>query len=366
MKAVNFNNLNKTPVRTKSWLNINDISLGELNIEETKKFNNAKIKGEVNGINILKLENNKVCPLYKEFSYGISKELINQGKENFNTGYLITIEKDAHINEPILIEFNFDKDNKTLVDNLLIIGQENSKAEIIIKYKSLDDSNGYHNGICTVYSKKDSDIKVSKVNLLNDNIVHLDSNVSDVEDGGKVHFISVDLGGEYSINNYHADLKGERSASNIDSIYLGSNDKIIDINYIVTHKGTRSTSNMNVKGALQDKAKKAFKGTLDFKKGSSKSVGAEDEYCMLLSKDARAKAMPVLLCAEDDVSGEHSASSGRIDENKLFYLMSRGLSYDEAKIVIVRAAFNPIIDAIGYENIMEEILNQVDRRLKNE
>lgn len=366
MKAINFNNLNKTPVRTKSWLSINDISLGELNIGEIKEFNNTKIKCEFNGVSILKLENNKICPLYKEFTYGTSEELINEGKENFNAGYLITIEKYAVINEPIFIEFDFDKDNNNLVDNLLIVGQENSKAEIIVKYKSLDDSNGYHNGICTIYSKKNSEIKVTKVNLLNDNVVHLDSNISDVEDGGKVNFISADLGSKYSITNYHADLNGQGAASNIDSIYLGGNSKIIDINYIVTHKGIRSTSNMNVKGALQGKAKKAFKGTLDFKQGASRSVGIEDEYCMLLSKDARAKAMPVLLCAEDDVSGEHSASSGKIDENKLFYLMSRGLSYDEAKIVIVRAAFNPIIDEIGDENIIEEILEQVDRRLKNE
>lgn len=366
MKAINFNNLNKTPVRTKNWLNINDISLGELNIGEIKNFDNTRITWDVKGVNIQKLENNKLSPLYKEFAYGASEELIKQCKEDFNHGYLITIEKDANIDEPILIEFNFDKDNNTLVDNLIIVSEENSKATIIVKYKSLDNSKGYHNGICTIYSKKNSGIKIVKVNLLNENTVHIDSNVSDVEASGKVNFISADLGGEYSINNYHSDLKDEGSASNIGSIYLGSNNKIIDINYIITHRGIRSISNINVKGALQGQAKKAFKGTLDFKQGASKSVGAEDEYCMLLSKDARAKAMPILLCAEDDVSGEHSASSGKIDESKLFYLMSRGLSYDEAKIVIVRAAFNPIIDAIGDEYIMEEILVQVDRSLKNE
>lgn len=76
--------------------------------------------------------------------------------------------------------------------------------------------------------------------------------------------------------------------------------------------------------------------------------------------------MPVLLCSEDDVSGEHSASSGKIDESKLFYLMSRGLTYEDAKIVIVRAAFNPIIDAIDDENTINEILEKLNRGLKNE
>ncbi|MBD7910568.1 Fe-S cluster assembly protein SufD [Clostridium cibarium] len=364
MEAINFDNLNKTPVRTKSWLNINDISLGKLNIEEIKEFNNVTIKGEVNGVNIQKLKNNNLFPIYKEFIYGVSEELIKQGNEHFNNGYLITISES--IKEPIILEFDFDKDNKTLIDNLIILGKENSKAEIIVKYKSLDNSDGYHNGICTVYSMKNSNIKLVKVNLLNDNIIHFDSNVSDVDSLSTADFVSIDLGSKYSITNYHADLKADSSTSNIDSIYLGGNKKVIDINYIVTHTGINSKSNMNVKGALQGEAKKAFKGTIDFKRGSSKSVGSEDEYCMLLSKEAKAKAMPILLCGEDDVSGEHSASSGRIDENKLFYLMSRGLSYDEAKIIIVRAAFNPIIDKISDPNIIEEILEQVNRSLKNE
>ncbi|WP_315070010.1 Fe-S cluster assembly protein SufD [uncultured Clostridium sp.] len=366
MKAIQLDNLNRTPVRTKKWLSINDISLGKLNINEIEKFDNVKITSSNDGVCIQKLENNKILPLYKEFIYGANEELIKQAKEEFNAGYLITIEKNANVSEPIIIEFNFDKANATLIDNLIVVGEENSKASIVIKYKSLDDSKGYHNGICTIYSKKNSQVKLTKINLLNDNIVHIDSNASEGKEDGKVNFISVDLGGEYSIYNYHGDLLGEKSSSNIKAIYLGNGNKIIDINYVITHRGIGSKSNIDVKGALQGQAKKAFKGTIDFKQGAAKSAGAEDEYCMLLSKDARAKAMPILLCEEDDVSGEHSASSGKIDENKLFYLMSRGLSYDEAKIVIVRAAFNPIIDEIGDSNIIEEILDTVDRRLKNE
>jgi len=366
MESINFNNLNKTPVRTKNWLNINDVSLGELNIGEIKEFNNIGFTANIKGVSIQKIENKSLSPLYKEFVYGVSEDLIKQCQKDFNAGYLITIEKNSNIDEPIIIDFGFNNDYSTLVDNIIVVGEENSKASIIIKYRSLDDSKGYHNGMSTIYSKKNSNIKLIKLNLLNDNSIHIDSNTADIEESGKAHFINIDLGGQYRVYNYHSDLKSENSSSNIDSIYLGSKNSLIDINYVATLRGIASKANINVKGALQDKAKKSFKGTLDFKKGASKSVGVEDEYCMLLSKYAKAKAMPVLLCSEDDVSGEHSASSGKIDENKLFYLMSRGLTYEEAKIVIVRAAFNPIIDAIDDENTINEILEQLDRGLKNE
>lgn len=86
----------------------------------------------------------------------------------------------------------------------------------------------------------------------------------------------------------------------------------------------------------------------------------------MLSKEAKAKAMPLLLCEEENVSGEHAASSGKIDEDKLFYLMTRGLSFDEARRLIVQATFNPIIDKVGDEAIISEIVNEIDRRLINE
>lgn len=366
MKTKDFKNLNSTPVRTKSWLNINDISISDIEVKENKEFRNININHKENGIIIKKFTDKNQLSMDKDFVYGANKELIIEGEENFNLGYMITIEKGIHLKEPVLIEFNMDKINDRLIDNIVIDCEENAKGTIIIKYTSSDDSVGYHNGICKIFSKRNSEIKLIKVNLLNNNTVHFDSKVSDIQNQGKVEFIEIDLGGKYSITNYHGDLIGEKSESSLSSLYLGNDKKIIDINYIMSHKGKESKSNIVTKGALQDEANKTFRGTIDFKKGSALSVGAESEYCMMLSKNARSKAMPLLLCEEDNVSGEHSASSGKIDENKLFYLMTRGFSYDEAKILVVQAIFNPIIDKIPVESLREEILEEVNRRLANE
>lgn len=138
------------------------------------------------------------------------------------------------------------------------------------------------------------------------------------------------------------------------------------MNYVVTHRGIRSKSQITTRGALKGEANKIFRGTIDFKRGASKSKGAEDEYCMILSPKAKAKAMPLLLCDEDDVSGEHAAASGKIDENKLFYLMSRGLDYNDARRVIIEGAFNPIIDKVEDEATRNEILVAIKECLDNE
>lgn len=114
---------------------------------------------------------------------------------------------------------------------------------------------------------------------------------------------------------------------------------------------------------MKDSAKKHFKGTIDFKRGSKKAKGNENEFCMLLSDTARSIALPMLLCSEEDVEGNHSTSAGKIDNKELFYVQSRGFSKTDAMKLMVRAKFNSIIEKIKDEELKEEILNEIDTRL---
>ncbi|MGL4107284.1 Fe-S cluster assembly protein SufD [Clostridium sp. LP20] len=364
MNSNKYININETPVRTKSWVGVNDISLKDYKGLEIKEFTNSNLYfGE--GATVKKLELCKHEKLSNNLIYGVGRELTKEADNLYNKGYIVKIDKDIELEEPIVIKFDMDGYNNSLVDNLNIIAEEGSKATIVINYKSWDDKEGYHNGVCRVVAKKGSDLKIIKVNLLNNNTGNFDSIEGTVEEGANIDYVAIDFGGKYSVTNYHGDLVGNKGSSTINSIYLGDDKKTIDINYIMTHKGKGTKSKIVTNGALKDESKKTFKGTIDFKRGASKSEGAESEYCMLLSEKARSKAMPLLLCEEDDVSGEHAASSGNIDENKLFYLMSRGLSYKEARKVIVQGAFNPIIDMIPVDDIREEVLAELDRRLVN-
>ena len=84
---------------------------------------------------------------------------------------------------------------------------------------------------------------------------------------------------------------------------------------------------------------------------------------MLLSDTAKSIALPMLLCTEDDVEGNHSTASGKVDESAIFYIMSRGLSYKEAVKLLVKANFNKIIEEIQDEEVRAEILQEIDERL---
>mgnify|MGYP000251411645 CR=1 FL=1 len=99
------------------------------------------------------------------------------------------------------------------------------------------------------------------------------------------------------------------------------------------------------------------------KKGCKKATGNENEFCTLLSDKAKSIALPMLLCSEEVVEGNHSSAAGKVEEKELFYIMSRGFNLKEAMKLIVKAKFNKIIENIINERLKEEILEEIDKRL---
>ena len=203
--------------------------------------------------------------------------------------------------------------------------------------------------------------KLSAVNL-SDSDVARRIRIS-VGKGARVEFISADLGrGDYSAD-VEIDLLGDDSAADFEAVYFGDGKRRLDFNYVIRQHGKRTSAIMNVRGALTDKSDKIFRGTLDFQRGAKGSTGRELEEVIILSEGTRNRSVPLMLAAEDEVDGHHAVSVGRLDEEKIFYLMSRGLDKSEAQRLIVEAAFNPVIEKISDDNLRGELLESLQRRL---
>lgn len=186
-----------------------------------------------------------------------------------------------------------------------------------------------------------------------------------VGNSARVKFTAVDLGsGDFSAD-VEIILAGDDSAAEIDSVYFGDGSRRLDFNYVIRQCGLRTDAKMNVRGALSGRCDKIFRGTLDFQRGSKGSVGRELEEVVILSEGTRNRSIPLMLSGEDDVDGHHAVSVGRLDEEKIFYLMSRGLDKAEAERLIVEAAFNPVVEKIADENLRSEITAEIQRRLSN-
>ena len=348
--------LNETPVRTSRNFNINNIKLENIEISENiEEFNNVTITEKSSKINI----DNNTSNI--KLTYGLGEFFTNQVTEQSNQKLRLMV--DSQTNKEEQIEFKFDDENKMLIEDIEIVANENTKATIIIKYTSSEDVQAFHNGIIRLHAKQNSNINIILVNLLSTKSNNFISIQNDFEENAKVNYCIVDFGGKNSITNYYSNLAGEESENRLNAIYLGKENQTFDLNYIGELRGEKTNINIEVQGALGENAKKHFKGTIDFKKGAKKAKGNENESCMLLSDKAKSIALPMLLCSEEDVEGNHSSSAGKIGNKELFYIMSRGFTLKEAMKLMVRAKFNSILNNIKNEELKDEIIEQIDLRL---
>ena len=348
--------LNETPVRTSRNYNINNITLENIKIPENiESFENVEIKGESSKIKIDSKVNN--CDLV----YGLLDTLTNQVKEHANQKLMVSI--DSKTNQEVQIGFTFDNKNSQLIDHIQVESRENTKATVIIKYEAKEGVEAFHNGMIKIHAKKGSEINVILLNLMNLSSNHFMSIEDELEEDANLKYTIIDFGGKNSISNYYANLKGNSCQNTLNTIYLGKENQVFDLNYIGELRGEKSNINIEVEGALRDTAKKHFKGTIDFKKGCKKASGNENENCMLLSDTAKSLALPMLLCSEEEVEGNHSSSAGKVGDKELFYIMSRGFEKKEAMKLMVRAKFNKIIENIKNEELKNKVIEEIDKRL---
>ena len=341
--------LNETPVRTSKNYRINNIEIDNLILpEKLKLFKGLEIQSRKSEISS---DTSKI-----DLVHGNGREITDNVINNSNSNVRIDV-KDSKI----WITYVLDDNNRKLVSNLELLVENNTN--IIIEYVSKTDKPCFHNGIIRLKAKENIKANVSIVNFLNEKSTNIYAIENNILDNANVDYIIIDLGAKNSISNFYSNVTGNEAKNTIDTVYIGKDKDIKDINYIVDLYGEKAFTNINVQGALKDKSLKNFKGTIDFKKGSKKAKGNEDEFCMLLSDEAVSRALPMLLCTEDDIEGNHSSASGKVDDKELFYIMSRGISYNEAIKLIVKARFNTIIDKIWCQRVKSEVIKEIDRRL---
>ena len=135
---------------------------------------------------------------------------------------------------------------------------------------------------------------------------------------------------------------------------------------VVNHWGKKTNCNIQVDGTLKDAAKKVFRGSIDFKRGSSGSKGAETENVLLLGDDVENKTIPLILCAEEDVDGSHGATIGELDEETLFYFAARGIDQETAEDIMTKAKLEVLYQHIQDEETERIVADQLTKVMSND
>lgn len=325
---------------------------------------------DANGaIHILKhidysISNNKYSQVVDQYSSADSNlEKYRLEAELFGHGVHIEVPKNYNNQQPLIIEYTINKNN--VINNSFTLA-DNANLTVILKYNSTETPTEarYFNGLTRCHIGQNARLQIVVVQSLN-NVNYIHQTAAVVQDYGKVAYNSFHFGGQVVLENFGAHLVGNEASVDNQSAYVGNKGRILDIQYDSIHYGRNSQSLIDVKGALLDQSKKVFRGNLKFHKGAVKAQGEESEYVLLLNEGVHSDAIPALLCDEDDVVGEHAASAGQVDANKMFYLMSRGMEETEAKKLVIQGSFSSVIDRVP-DLLKDEIERQIELSLRKE
>ena len=189
---------------------------------------------------------------------------------------------------------------------------------------------------------------------VNEGQQHLESVGLEIHQDAAVDVKQYALGGSTIGLGLTANLVGARAHLDLNNRYHATHEETLDINHLVRMRGTSTRAQLTESGVLNEAAKKTLRATIDLVRGAKDAQGNEIETVMILGDDVVNKTMPVILCDEDDVAGNHGATIGSVSPEQLDYLAARGLSRQAAEQLFIRALFE---DAII--NAPEEISHRV-------
>lgn len=256
--------------------------------------------------------------------------------------------------EPAKLTFNFEPGSHTLNRYGVVVG-DNSQATFIMDFRSAEDAEGSAGFQTNIQVGKNSVLYFVQIHRAGEKF-HIINDIGGVlDDKAQLQIIHVIFSGKETDIGASVLLKGDDASYDCQVGYLAEKDHRVDLNYCTPFVGKRGTSNLNVSGVLRDEARKIFRGTIDFKRGCEDASGDENENVLLMDDHVVNQSVPVILCDEENVEGNHGASIGKLDDSLLFYLESRGIAYEEIYEMMAKAKLETIFARIPDEKTVDEL-----------
>ncbi len=280
----------------------------------------------------------------------------------FTQGLVIRIPKNTTLNKPIQIYEEMKASTK--ISTLLIIAEPNSKAMVTEVLNSINDNQQrFRSQEIGIIVKENAQIEYKTIQNASKSTYHFSQRKAIVSRNGIIHWIDCCIGGKLTQTNTKTFLDGEGAETKSFGITFGDQTQCFDINYETIHKASKTVSNMLTKVVLNDKAKTVYRGLIKIAPLAIGCEGYQKDDTILLSENAHADSVPNLEIANNDVKCSHGATISQIDEEKLFYMKSRGLDEKTSKKMIVEGFFDPIFIKIEDETLQDEIKNKISERL---
>ena len=277
-------------------------------------------------------------------------------------GVVIRTPRRTALPHPLLVEVQATQPDVISFPTVAVELDEDSEAAVVIAYRS-------PHGVLTAMSPgvavKVGDgarLRLASLQLLGDAarcIVHQRVRLGR-DSTGRIG--EVGLGARLSRLDLGVSLAGAGASTEVVGLYFGERDQVLDYRMVIDHVGPNTSSDVFLKGAVEDEARSVFTGLLKIQKDAVRSSAFETNRNLVLSEGAKAHSVPNLEILCNDVVCGHGSSVGPLEEDQLYYLQSRGLSRPRAERVLVRGFFQEVIERLPVPNLAQPIQEAVNRR----
>ncbi|HEY0457564.1 MAG TPA: Fe-S cluster assembly protein SufD [Pyrinomonadaceae bacterium] len=274
---------------------------------------------------------------------------------------LVTIPKETSVSEPI--EFNFKADAGTAnFPHVIVVAEAGSKATIIESYESAGRS--FTNAGVQIFVGDDANLTHYRVQKESAESFHVGTTEIILQRGSLYNSTNINLGARLSRHDIHLKFTAPGGAAFVDGLYMLSGEQHSDTHSEIDHAVPNCTSHQTYKGVLNDKSRGVFNGKVFVRENASGTDAKQSNKNLLLSNDARVDTKPQLEIYNDDVKCAHGATVGQLEDEELFYLLSRGLNETLARNLLTYGFAEEIVNKIEVESIKKQLDEAVLNRLQ--
>lgn len=281
-----------------------------------------------------------------------------------NGGIFVYVPKNVVVEEPLQAIFWQEDKEFALFNHVIVVAEENSSVTYVENYISFNkEEETVANVVAEVIAHDNASISFGSVdNFAYGTTVYMNRRGIAYRDA-KIEWALGQMNDGNTVSENVTHLIGDNSFSYAKAVSVGRGDQIQNFTAKIINYGKRSEGLILQHGVMKDKASAIFNGIGKIEHGGTKANAEQESRVLMLSKDARGDANPILLIDEDDVTAGHAASVGRVDPIQLYYLMSRGISEREAERLVIHGFLAPVVKAIPIAAVREQLTEVIERKV---
>ncbi len=279
-------------------------------------------------------------------------------------GVLLYIPKNVIVEEPLHSVLWGPGVNLAHFSHLIVYVDDGASVTYVHEAASPDEEGDtLHAGIVEIYVGKNANLRFVELQSWGRHVWNFSHERARVDRDANLDWIFGAVGSRLTKNFSDLDLIGEGATGRMSGFYFTDGTQHLDHDTQQNHLAPHTTSDLLFKGALKGKSRSVWQGMIYVAPGAQKTDGYQANRNLILSDEARADSIPGLEIQADDVRCTHGATVGKLEQEPLFYLRSRGIPQVDAERLLVEGFFDPIMQRIPFEGVRERFQEAILRKM---